>query len=32
VTKHMVVKNIKVGINLTGDLYDEIVQNVKWKN
>jgi len=29
VTKHMVVKNIKVGINLTGDLYDEIVQNVK---
>jgi len=29
VTKHLVVKNIKVGINLTGDLYDEIVQNVK---
>ena len=29
VTKNMVVKNIKFGINQTGDLYDEIVQNTK---
>ena len=29
VSKHMIVKNIKVGINMDGDLYDEIVQNTK---
>ncbi|ESU27126.1 hypothetical protein FLJC2902T_22350 [Flavobacterium limnosediminis JC2902] len=31
VTEEMVVKNIKFGINLSGDLYDEIRQNINIK-